>query len=103
MPLPEATMPAAISSPVGPGDVAVEDGDVVDVDAQQLQSGGAVTGDVGRDRFQAEAIADGLRHVGLVLDEQARALLRCYEAAHIVGVSRTAYVRATPRCVQLAA
>ena len=37
----------------GPGDVAVEDGDVVGVDAQQLQSGVAVTGDVGRDRFQA--------------------------------------------------
>ena len=37
----------------GPGDVAVEDGDVVGVDAQQLQRGVAVTGDVGRDRFQA--------------------------------------------------
>jgi hypothetical protein len=40
------------------------------VDAQQLQSGVAVTGDVRRDRFQAEAIADGVRHVGLVLDDQ---------------------------------
>ena len=37
----------------GSGDVAVEDGDVVGVDAQQLQRGVAVTGDVGRDRFQA--------------------------------------------------
>ena len=37
----------------GPGDVAVEDGDVVGVDAQQLQRGVAVAGDVGRDRFQA--------------------------------------------------
>ena len=37
----------------GPGNVAVEDGDVVGVDAQQLQSGVAVTGDVRRDRFQA--------------------------------------------------
>jgi hypothetical protein len=37
----------------GPGDVSVEDGDVVGVDAQQLQSGVAVGGDVGRDRFQA--------------------------------------------------
>ena len=37
----------------GPGDVAVEDGDVVGVDAQQLQSGVAVTCDVCRDRFQA--------------------------------------------------
>jgi hypothetical protein len=37
----------------GPGDVAAEDGDVVGVDAQQLQSGVAVTGDVCRDRFQA--------------------------------------------------
>ena len=70
MPLPEATMRSAISSPVGPGDVPVEDGDVVGVDAQQLQSGVAVTCDVRRDRFQAEAIADGFRHVGLVLDDQ---------------------------------
>jgi hypothetical protein len=36
-----------------PGDVAVEDGEVVGVDAQQLQRGVAVTCDVGRDRFQA--------------------------------------------------
>src|SRR4051794_19424770 len=34
------------------GNVSVEDGDVVGVDAQQLQSGVAVTCDVGRDRFQ---------------------------------------------------
>ena len=37
----------------GSRDVAVEDRDVVGVDAQQLQRGVAVTGDVGRDRFQA--------------------------------------------------
>ena len=37
----------------GPGDVSVEDGDVVVVDAQQLQSGVPVTRDVRRDRFQA--------------------------------------------------
>ena len=54
----------------GPGDVAVEDGDVVGVDAQQLQRGVAVAGDVGGDRFQAQAVADGFRHVGLVLDDQ---------------------------------
>ena len=53
MPLPEATMRLAISSPEGAGDIAVEDGDVVGVDAQQLQRGVAVTGDVGGDRFQA--------------------------------------------------
>ena len=35
------------------GDVAIEDGDVVRVHAQQLQRGAAITGDVGRDRFQA--------------------------------------------------
>ena len=63
----------AISSPDGPGDVPVEDGDVVGVDAQQLQRGVAVAGDVGGDRLQAQAIADGLGHVGLVLDDQARA------------------------------
>ena len=54
----------------GPGDVAVEDGDVVGVGAQQLQSGVAVAGDVGRDRLQAQAVTDGFRHVGLVLDDQ---------------------------------
>ena len=37
----------------GSGDVSVEDGDVVGVDAQQLQSSVAVTCDVCRDRFQA--------------------------------------------------
>jgi hypothetical protein len=37
----------------GSGDVSVEDGDVVGVDAQQLQSGVAVTRDVCGDRFQA--------------------------------------------------
>ena len=63
-------MRSAISSPVGPGNVPVEDGDVVGVDAQQLQRGVAVAGDVRRDRLQAQAVADGFRHVGLVLDDQ---------------------------------
>jgi hypothetical protein len=53
MPLPEATMRLAISSPVGPGMSRVEDGDVVGVDAQQLQSAVAVTCDVRGDGFQA--------------------------------------------------
>ena len=51
-------------------DIAVEDGDVVDVDAQQLQRGVTVTGDVGGDRFQAQAIADGFCQIWLVLDDQ---------------------------------
>ena len=80
----------------GPGDVAVEDGDVVGVDAQQLQGGVAVAGDVGGDRFQAEAVADGLGHVGLVLDEQ-HTHAPMLEPAHIVGVSKIAYAPATPR------
>ena len=54
----------------GAGDVSVEDGDVVAVDAQQLQGGLAVTGDVSRDRLQAQPVPNGLRHVGLVLDNQ---------------------------------
>ena len=58
----------------GAGDIAVEDGDVVGVDAQQFQSGVTVTGDVGGDRCQAEAIADGFCHIRLVLDEHAHAL-----------------------------
>jgi hypothetical protein len=41
----------------------------VGVEAQQFQSAVAVACDVSRDRFQAEAIADGVCHVGLVLDE----------------------------------
>src|SRR3954447_17085571 len=27
-------------------------------------------------------------------------MLRCYEVAHIVGISKTTYVPATPRCLQ---
>ena len=38
-------MRSAISSPVGSGDIPVEDGDVVGVEAQQLQGGIAVTCD----------------------------------------------------------
>ena len=53
-----------------PGNVSVEDGDVVGVDAQQPQSGVAVTCDVCRDRFQAQPVADRVRHQGLVLDDQ---------------------------------
>jgi hypothetical protein len=54
----------------GSGNVSVEDGDVVRVDAQQLQSGVAVACDVCRDCFQAEPIADGFCQIGLVLNEQ---------------------------------
>ena len=70
MPLPEATMRRGDLVAGRPGDVAVEDGDVVGVDAQQLERGVAVAGDVGRDRFQPQAVADGFGHVGLVLDDQ---------------------------------
>ena len=55
---------------VGSGNVSVEHGDVVGVDAQQLESSVAVTGDVCRDRLQAQAIADGVCHIGLVLNDQ---------------------------------
>ena len=54
----------------GPRNVAVEHGDVVGVDARQLKRGVAVTGDVRRDRLQAQAIADGLCQKGFVLNEQ---------------------------------
>ena len=53
-----------------PGDIAVKDGNVVRVNAQQLQSRVAVTRDVGRNRLQTQPIADGLCHVGLVLNDQ---------------------------------
>ena len=89
-------MRSAISSPVGPGDVPVEDGDVVGVDAQQLERGVAVAGDVGRDRLQAQAVADGLRHVGLVLDDQ-HTHAPMLEPARFVGISKTGYVPATAR------
>src|SRR5437660_630556 len=54
----------------GPRYIAVEDGDVVGVDAQQLKSHVTVTGDICRYRLQTQAIADGVRHEGLVLDDQ---------------------------------
>ena len=90
MPLPEATMLPGDLVAGGTGDVAVEDGDVVGVDAQQLQGGVAVTGDVGRDRLEAQPITDGLRHVGLVLDDQhthasilpSRRILPAYRNPH---------------------
>ena len=44
----------------GAGDVTVGGEIVVDVDAQQFQGGVAITGDVRRDRCQAQPIADGL-------------------------------------------
>jgi hypothetical protein len=53
-----------------PGDVAVEDGEVVGVGAEQLERGGAVAGDVGRDGLQPETVADGLRQERLVLHDQ---------------------------------
>jgi hypothetical protein len=63
-------MRSAILSSEGARDVAVEDGDVVGVDAQQLQSGVTVTVDVGGDRLPPQAIADGLGQIGFVLDDQ---------------------------------
>jgi hypothetical protein len=82
--------------PGRPGNVSVEDGDVVGVDAQQLQSGVAVACDVCRDRLQAEAIADRFRHIGLVLDQQ-HAHAPMLEPAPIVGISKGTYLRATRR------
>ena len=54
----------------GAGDVAIEDREVVGVDAEQFQGGVAVAGDVGGDRFQPETVTDGFGHVGLVLHDQ---------------------------------
>ena len=79
------------------GDVAIEDGDVVGVDAQQFQRGAAVSGDVGRDRLEAQTVADRFGHHGLVLDDQHAHAVRCCQSGHIVGVSRNAYVLATRR------
>ena len=66
------------------GDVAVEDGDVVGVDAEQLQSGVAVAGDVGGDRFQPQPVADGFGQVGLVLDDQHAHAREAREPGRIV-------------------
>jgi hypothetical protein len=81
--------------------VSVEDGDVVGVEAQELEGAVAVTRDVGCDRFQAQAIADGFCHIGLVLNDQHPHALdaRCYELAHIVGIPKTTYVLTTPSCL----
>jgi zinc D-Ala-D-Ala carboxypeptidase len=54
----------------GPGDISIEHGDVVGVYAQHFQSGVTVIGNIGRDCFQAQPIANGFGHVGLVLDNQ---------------------------------
>ena len=102
MPLPEADDSLGDLVTGGPGNVAVEDGDVVRVDAQQPQSGVAVTCDVCRDRFQAEAIANRFRHIGLVLDEQ-HAHAPMLGPAHIAGVWKTAYVRGNSRLPSMAA
>jgi len=42
------------------GDIAVEYGNVICIDPQELQRHFAVTGDVGRDRFQTQPIANRL-------------------------------------------
>src|SRR5262249_57596069 len=89
-------------------------GEVGAVDAQQLQRGVAVTGDVGRDRLQAQPIADGFRHIGLVLDDQhthapmlrARRISPAYRKPHTCwqhhaaltgSVTRNAPARTTAR------
>ncbi len=54
----------------GPGDVTVQDGDVVGVERQQRDSRVAVAGDVRGDRLKTQAITDRFRHIGLVLDDQ---------------------------------
>ncbi len=72
------------------GDVAVEDGDVVGVDAHHVQSSLAVAGDVGGDRFQPQAVANGLCHERLVLDDQYAHFSDAREPPHIVGISKTA-------------
>src|SRR5262249_691787 len=77
----------------------VEDGDVVGVQAQQLLRSIAVTSDVSRDRFEAEAIADRLCHVALVLDDQ-HPHAPMLEPPCITGVSKTAYVPVTPRYLE---
>src|SRR5690349_10863740 len=74
----------------GTGNVAIEDGDVVRVDAQQLQSGVAVGSDVCCDRFQTEAVADGFRQIRLILDDQ-HAHAPMLEGAHIAGISVSPY------------
>ena len=53
MPLPEGDDAFGDLVTGGAGNVSVEDGDVVGVEAQQLQSCVAVTCDVGGDRLQA--------------------------------------------------
>src|SRR5438552_2883547 len=78
------------------GDVSVEDGDVVGVEPQQLQSGVAVACDVGGDGFQAQAVADGFRHKGFVLaDQHAHAPM--LEPRHIAGISKNRYALTTRR------
>src|SRR5262249_19109620 len=80
----------------GPGDVAIEDGDGVVVDTQQAKSGVTVTSDVGGDRFQAQAGADGFCQVAVVLDDQHPHAPDATSRGHIADVSKISYVLATP-------
>ena len=54
----------------GAGNIAVENGDVIGIDARACPEPSTISGDVGGDRFEAQAISDGFRHERLVLDDQ---------------------------------
>ena len=92
MPLPEAMMRLGDLVTRRPWDVAIEDCDVVDIDAQHLQSDIAVTGDVG-----SRSPPDG-GHREWPLPYRARPrrsahapFKEWYVPGHIVGISRTPY------------
>ncbi len=86
----------------GPGDVPVEHGDVVGVDAQQLQR------PCRRRRRCRPRSPPGGGHRGWLRPgrarprRSARASARCSQPGHVVGVSKTPYGLTTPRCLDWA-
>ena len=99
MPLPEATMRWAISSPVGPG---MSRSRTAMSYALTLSSSRAASPSPAMSAAIASSrrpsrIASAIR--GSSSTSSTRTL-RCYEPAHIARVWKTAYVPATPRCLQ---
>nr|BFF16407.1 hypothetical protein GCM10025699_77100 [Microbacterium flavescens] len=78
----------------GAGHVAVQDGDVVGVHAEQLEGGVPVGRDVGGDRLEAQAVVDRSGHQGFVLEDQYAHVTDATSAC-VVGVSESAYGPAT--------
>ena len=93
-------MRLAIASPGGPGDVAVEHGDVIRVDAQQLQSGVSAPPAMSAaiaSRRRPSRTASAMRVWSSTSSTRSAPMLR---AGAYRGRTKTAYALATRRCLQ---